>query len=76
MPFHVIEGIPQKKLTFEKTLKTIIDQAINNQDKLILGFQAKIVEVEPNFPRGHKICTKNPLFDFVIIKAKGNELNI
>ena len=29
-----------------------------------------------NFPQGHKICTKNPLFDFVIIKAKDNEINI
>jgi hypothetical protein len=57
-------------------LEKIITSAINNQDKHILGFQAKIITIEPNFPQGHKICTKNPLFDFVIIKAKGKEINI
>ena len=76
MPFHVNDFIAQKEVKFEITLEKIINQAINNQGKLILGFQTKIVKVEPNFPQGHKICTKNPLFDFVIIKAKDNEINI
>lgn len=48
-------------------LGSIISSAINNPDKMILGFQTSFVKKSNYYPKGYKISTVNPLFDFVII---------